>query len=80
MQETKAQVAILYPGEMGAALAGVLVARGYRVVTTLAHRGDATGTFASHVGPSCQSVASAGAAPAPARTATRLIAIPFATL
>src|SRR3954453_2375154 len=42
MQETKAQVAILYPGEMGAALAAVLAARGYRVVTTLAHRGDAT--------------------------------------
>jgi 3-hydroxyisobutyrate dehydrogenase-like beta-hydroxyacid dehydrogenase len=35
-------IGLLYPGEMGAALAGVLRARGLRVVTTLADRGPET--------------------------------------
>ncbi len=35
-------IGILYPGEMGASLAGVLASRGYAVVTTLADRGEAT--------------------------------------
>ena len=35
-------IAVLYPGDMGAALASVLVSRGHRVVTTLSGRGEQT--------------------------------------
>jgi 3-hydroxyisobutyrate dehydrogenase-like beta-hydroxyacid dehydrogenase len=43
-------VGLLYPGEMGAALAGVLTKRGVRVVTTLRDRGDATARRAAACG------------------------------
>src|SRR4051794_28044499 len=43
-------VGLLYPGEMGAAVASLLVERGVRVVTTLAGRGDETASRASDAG------------------------------
>jgi 3-hydroxyisobutyrate dehydrogenase-like beta-hydroxyacid dehydrogenase len=43
-------VGLLYPGEMGAALAGVLDKSGVRVVTTLRGRGDATVRRAAECG------------------------------
>lgn len=43
-------IAILYPGELGAALAAPLRSRGYRVVTTLGRRSDATARRAHDAG------------------------------
>jgi 3-hydroxyisobutyrate dehydrogenase-like beta-hydroxyacid dehydrogenase len=43
-------VGVLYPGEMGTALAGVLVKRRLRVVTTLRDRGPATARRAAECG------------------------------
>lgn len=43
-------VGLLYPGEMGAALAGVLTKNGMRVVTTLHGRGEATARRAADCG------------------------------
>jgi 3-hydroxyisobutyrate dehydrogenase-like beta-hydroxyacid dehydrogenase len=42
MTQSRPNIAILYPGEMGAALAARLHAQGHRVFTTLQDRGDAT--------------------------------------
>ena len=42
MADTPKTIAVLYPGEMGAALAALLAARGLRVVTTLGCRGEPT--------------------------------------
>ena len=41
MSESVRTVGVLYPGEMGAALASLLGGRGHRIVTTLAGRGGA---------------------------------------
>jgi 3-hydroxyisobutyrate dehydrogenase-like beta-hydroxyacid dehydrogenase len=43
-------IAVLYPGDMGAALAAVLVARGYRVITALAGRGEKTAARCRELG------------------------------
>jgi 3-hydroxyisobutyrate dehydrogenase-like beta-hydroxyacid dehydrogenase len=43
-------IAVLYPGDMGAALAAVLKLRGYRVVTTLQERGQQTIARSREVG------------------------------
>ncbi len=40
--ESRQAIGLLYPGEMGSCLAGILVKQGYRVVTTLAGRSDRT--------------------------------------
>ncbi|MDB5356862.1 MAG: putative dehydrogenase [Phycisphaerales bacterium] len=50
MSDHTPTVGILYPGEMGASLAAVLRARGARVVTTLAGRGEQTARRASATG------------------------------
>ena len=43
-------VGLLYPGEMGASFARLLVGRGVRVVTTLAGRSDNTARLAREAG------------------------------
>ncbi|MDB5304731.1 MAG: putative dehydrogenase [Phycisphaerales bacterium] len=60
MNNSTPTVGILYPGEMGASLAAVLCARGVRVITTLAGRGEQTARRACAAGvevlPSLQDV------------------------
>src|SRR4051812_8716278 len=48
--DTNITVGLLYPGEMGAAMASTLIERGVRVVTTLGGRGDETASRAREVG------------------------------
>jgi 3-hydroxyisobutyrate dehydrogenase-like beta-hydroxyacid dehydrogenase len=42
MVDARKNIAVLYPGEMGAALAALLASRGLRVITTLGNRGEQT--------------------------------------